>query len=57
MGDEELWELVERGLRMTDERILQSPEGQVYRSIRAQLALVAGHLIDRRRSPRRSGSG
>lgn len=47
MSDDELWDLVERGLRMTDERILQSPEGQVYRSIRAQLAFVQGHLIDR----------
>ena len=47
MSDDELWELVERGLRMTDERILQSPEFQVYRSIRAQLAFVQGHLIER----------
>ena len=47
MSDEELWDLVERGLRMTDERILQSPDLHVYRSIRAQLAFVQGHLIDR----------
>ena len=32
---------------MTDERILQSPDLTVYRSIRAQLEFVQGHLIDR----------
>jgi|tagenome__1003787_1003787.scaffolds.fasta_scaffold18932666_2 hypothetical protein len=45
--DEPLWDLVEQGLRMTDERILLSPENGLYPSIRAQLAFIQGHLIDR----------
>jgi hypothetical protein len=32
---------------MTDERILQSPDFQIYRSIRAQLQFIQGHLVDR----------
>jgi len=32
---------------MTDERILRSPDFDVYRSIRAQLAFIQGHLIER----------
>jgi Tsi6 len=46
-GDDALWDLVERGLRMTDERILLSPGFDLYHSIRAQLAFIQGHLIDR----------
>jgi hypothetical protein len=42
--DGELQELVEQGLRMTDERIRQSPEFGLYRSIRAQLDFIQGHL-------------
>jgi hypothetical protein len=47
VDDEPLRDLVEQGLRLTDERILQSPGFDLYRSIRAQLAFIQGHLIDR----------
>jgi hypothetical protein len=43
----ELQELVGQGLRMTDERLQQSPEFSLYRSIRAQLEFIQGHLNDR----------
>ena len=38
--EEELQELVGQGLRMTDERLQQSPELSLYRSIRAQLEFI-----------------
>jgi hypothetical protein len=45
--DEELQELVELGLRLTDERIRQSPEFSLYRSIRAQLEFIVDHVEGR----------
>ena len=47
MDDEDLEVLVGCGIRMTDERLLRSPDWNVYRSIRAQLAFVQEHLIAR----------
>jgi hypothetical protein len=40
----EFQELVQLGLRLTDERLQQSPEFNLYRSIRAQLEFIQGHL-------------
>jgi hypothetical protein len=45
--EDQLWELVARGLHMSDERLQRSPDFNVYQSIRAQLAFIQGHLISR----------